>query len=157
MVLRLAAIGALMAMLNTANAQTVDLSANSKTPPLAQGDTPAASTAPAPVGAGGLMVFIDPATGKIIQPDAAQVNDLVGRLPQSKTPFVPKPFASAVPGGGVGVLLDESFHSYMVVTRRPDASMVMDCLQDADQVADAIAHGLKTGEILYKKAVLDVQ
>jgi len=116
-----------------------------------------ASIAPAPVGAGGMMIFIDPVTGKIRQPDAADIAELLSQRPPTAATFVAQPFVNPIPGGGVGVKLDSSFENYMVVTKKADGSLLMDCLPDARKAADAVANGLKSGEILRKKEVLDVQ
>src|SRR5450631_4533602 len=114
-----------------------------------------ASIAPAPVGAGGMMIFIDPATGKFRQPDAADIAELLSHSPPPKAAFVAQPRVN--PNGGIAIMLDSSFENYMVVTKKPDGSLLMDCLPDAKKAADAVANGLKSGEILRKKEVLDVQ
>ncbi len=114
---------------------------------------------PSPTSAGGVMVFIDPLTGKTREPDAGEVEQLLRQralaLPQSSL-NAPSSTIS-VPGGGVGLMLDDSFHNYMVVTRKPDGTLLMDCLPDGKAAADAVTNGLSTGEILHKKEVLDVQ
>lgn len=117
---------------------------------------------PPPASAAGVMVFIDPLTGKTRQPEAGEVEQLLQQrastLPQSSLAS-PTSQAStfSVPGGGVGLMLDDSFHSYMVVTRKPDGTVLMDCLPDGKAAADAVTNGLSTGEILHKKEALDVQ
>jgi hypothetical protein len=123
-----------------------------------EGATPQAATPPSE-SAGGVMVFIDPVTGKTRQPEAGEVEQLLQQrapaLPQSSLTSPSSTFN--VPGGGVGLMLDDSFHSYMVVTRKPDGTMLMDCLPDGKAAADAVTNGLSTGEILHKKEALDVQ
>jgi hypothetical protein len=123
-------------------------------PPIA---TPQVTATPSPAGAGGMLIFIDPATGKIRQPDAADINELLQQRAQPQSTFVARPFVSSAPGGGIGVKLDESFHSYMVATKKPDGGLVMDCLPDAKKAADAVASGLNAGETVHRKESLDVQ
>lgn len=123
-----------------------------------KGATSRAATPPSE-SAGGVMVFIDPLTGKIRQPEPGEVEQLLQQralaLPQSSLTSPSSTFN--VPGGGVGLMLDDSFDSYMVVTRKPDGSLLMDCLPDGKAAAEAVTKGLSTGEILHKKEVLDVQ
>ena len=64
----------------------------------------AASVVPVP-SAGGLTVFIDPATGKVRQPDPSEIGDLLGRQPLAIT-ALPPVVQRALPGGGFGVMLD---------------------------------------------------
>jgi hypothetical protein len=142
---------------SVAGAQFVSQPTDGKTTSEAPKNALPATIAPSPAGAGGLMIFIDPLTGKIRQPDAADISELLSLRPQPQTPFIARPFVSPTPGGGVGVMLDDSFHNYMVVTKKPDGSLLMDCLPDAGAAADALANGLKSGETLHKKEVLDVQ
>jgi hypothetical protein len=118
-----------------------------------------ASAVSAQVAAGGAMVFIDPVTKQIRQPEPGEVEQLMAK-PTAQSPknaSVAQPVMSLVPGGGVGIVLDESTHSYMVVTRRPDGTTLMDCLPSAQQAADAVRNGLSTGEILHGNEVHDVQ
>lgn len=143
--------------ISVASAQLASPPADDKTPSGAPNSKPSATAARVPANAGGMLIFIDPATGKIRQPDAADVNELLLANPQSQTPFVARPFVSSVPGGGVGVALDDSFQSYMVVTKKADGTLLMDCLPDGRKAADAVTSGLNSGEILRKKEVLDVQ
>jgi hypothetical protein len=112
----------------------------------------------APAGTGGVMVFIDPVTKQMRQPLPGEVEQLLGTpvTPPSKNTSVAQPVMSLVPGGGVSVVLDESTHSYMVVTKKADGTMLMDCLPSAQQATDAVMNGLSTGEILHGKEVHDV-
>lgn len=82
----------------------------------------------------GVVVFIDPATGKIRQPDASEIGGLAapGSVP-IRTPDAP---LLQGPGGAVGVKLGEDSLTYMVVTRSPDGKLDMDCVT-GDKAANA--------------------
>ena len=94
--------------------------------------------APAP-GAAGVMVFIDPVTGRIVQPTEAQMGRLA-RSPQA----VPKAKAPVVtiqgPGGAVGMMLGPESLSYSIATRTVDGKIALDCVT-GDQAADRIVAG----------------
>jgi hypothetical protein len=106
--------------------------------------------------AGGLVVFIDPVTGKIRQPDAAEIGQLVS--PGGVKVQPPKPLVQvALPGGGFMVKLDSSFESYSVVTRSPDGKLVMDCVTGEKAAKNAITNGVKPSEKPEAKEALDVQ
>jgi hypothetical protein len=101
---------------------------------------PGARSAPA---AGGLVVFIDPVTGKIRQPSAAEIGSLVSP-PAAVTPLAVKPLVTITgPGGAVGVVLDSSFDSYMVVTKKPDGKLAMDCVVGGKKADEAVSAGAK--------------
>ena len=141
---------------SVANAQFVSHSPDKQTLAGRSG----AQASPAAPGAGwGLMVFIDPVTGKIRQPDAEDIRALQAQQPVAlrSAAMAAGPLPYALPGGGVGVKLDESFHNYVVVTKKPNGSLLMDCVPGAEKAADAVAKGLQTGETSHKKEVLDVQ
>jgi hypothetical protein len=92
---------------------------------------PSAGKEPAkkPAGAtNGVVVFIDPATGQIRQPDASEIGGLVTPAgPAPKAP-VPAPALIQGPGGAVGARLSEDSLTYMVVTAAPDGKLAMDCV-----------------------------
>lgn len=99
---------------------------------------PAASTPAA--GAGGAMVFIDPATGKIVQPTAAQIGTLVPSPtgdPASKPPVV----MIQGPGGAVGIVLTPESFSYSVATRTADGKIAMDCVTGDKAAAGRVPAG----------------
>jgi len=103
-------------------------------------ETKAIQAAPAPAAnAGGAMVFIDPATGKIVQPTDAQIGALAP-TPQGD----PKPKAPVVtiqgPGGAVGIVLTPESFSYSIATRTADGNIAMDCVTGS-QAADKIVAG----------------
>jgi hypothetical protein len=156
MVLTAAAAAALVAPV--ASAQFASQPADGETPWQAPKSAQPAAIAPSPAGAGGLMIFVDPVTRKIRQPDAADIRELLSLPARPQTTFAARVLEfKSIPGGGVGVMLDDSFLNYMVVTKKPDGSLLMECLPDAKKATEAVTNGLKSGEILHKKEVLDVQ
>jgi hypothetical protein len=96
----------------------------------------------APAGKG-LVVFIDPVTGKIRQPEAAEIGGLVPP-PAAVAPPVESPLVMKIgPGGAVGVVLDSRFESYMVVTKTPDGKLAMDCVAGRKKADEAVSAGAK--------------
>ena len=87
-----------------------------------------------PAGGGGLVVFKDPATGELRQPDADEIRAL---LPAPRPPgsLTQRPMAM----GGFAVMLDSSFDSFMITKRDPDGSLAFDCLTPQEIVATAKA------------------
>ena len=107
-----------------------------------QAPEPEKRTAPAAPAAGGLVVFIDPVTGKIRQPEAAEIGGLVSPLaaPGAAAPLVETPLVMKYgPAGAVGVVLDSRFESFMVVTKKPDGTLSMDCLDGKKKADEAVA------------------
>jgi hypothetical protein len=87
-------------------------------------------TAGATGASSGVVVFIDPATGQIRQPDASEIEGLVTPA-SSVAPKAPTPAAPAMiqgPGGAVGARLSEDSLTYMVVNTAPDGKLAMDCV-----------------------------
>jgi hypothetical protein len=101
--------------------------------------TPQAAPAPGATAAGA-MVFIDPVTGKIVQPTEAQM----GRLAPSPERAGPKAKAPVVtiqgPGGAVGMMLGPESLSYSIATRASDGKIALDCVT-GDQAAKRIVAG----------------
>jgi hypothetical protein len=100
----------------------------------------ALQASPAPrANAAGVMVFIDPATGKMVQPTEAEIGRLA-RSPQegpkAKAPLV----TIQGPGGAVGIVLTPESFSYSVATRTPDGKIALDCVT-GDQAAQRIVAG----------------
>ena len=110
--------------------------------PRAEKKTAAAPAAPAK----GLVVFVDPVTGKIRQPDPAEIGALTAPPAESAT-AKPAPEAPLVmkygPGGAVGVVLDSRYESFMVVTKKPDGTLSMDCVEGARKADETVAGGPK--------------
>src|ERR1041384_4398 len=82
----------------------------------------------------GVVVFIDPATGKIRQPDASEIGALIAPA----GPVTPRTPGTQLqgPGGAVGVKLGAESLTYMVVTKSPDGKLDMDCVT-GDKAANA--------------------
>jgi hypothetical protein len=100
---------------------------------------------PAPgANAAGAMVFIDPATGKIVQPTDAQVGALTLAPPPQAGPKAKAPVTPAImiqgPGGAVGMVLTPESFNYSIATRTADGKIAMDCVTGG-QAADRIAAG----------------
>jgi hypothetical protein len=112
--------------------------------------TPKAAPATAPQ-AGGLVVFIDPVTGQIRQPDAAEIGALTaapqtdgpvqpgGSISQRHAPVVHREFRT--PSGVIGVKLGDESLSYMVVTKTADGKLAEDCVNGVDAAATAVSKG----------------
>ncbi len=118
---------------------------------------------PAPT-SGGAVVFIDPVTHQIRQPDPSEI----GALTQPPANTVTSSQAAAPvmiygPGAAVGVKLDDSTMSYMVVTKKDDGKLDMDCVTGDKAAADALSHPKATAVpakpviAVQKKEPLDVQ
>jgi len=91
------------------------------------------------VPAGGVVVFIDPATGKIRQPDASEIGGLVP--PAGPAPKALAPALIQGPGGAVGVRLGEDSLAYMVVTAAPDGKLATDCVTGDKAAAARVTAG----------------
>jgi hypothetical protein len=90
----------------------------------------------------GLVVFVDPVTGKIRQPDAGEIGALVA-LPAAagtSAPLVEKPLVMKYgPAGAVGVVLDSRFETFMVATKGPDGKLSTDCVDGKRKAEEAVA------------------
>jgi hypothetical protein len=138
-------------------AQAVPPPSDAKKAPVAEKKAAPPPGEPGARAAGGLVVFIDPVTGKIRQPDAAEIGSLVSP-PAAVTPLVIKPLVTwTLPGGAVGVVLDSSFDSYMVVTKKPDGKLAMDCVVGGKKADEAVATGVKGAKKPDDKEALDVR
>jgi hypothetical protein len=106
--------------------------------------------APAPPSAG-VVVFIDPATGQIRQPEAAEIGTLsapsaspqtagginAAAAAQRHTPDEHREFRGA--GGAIGVKLGDDSLSYMVVSKTSDGKLAEDCVTGADAAAALVS------------------
>lgn len=110
-------------------------------------ETASSSVTPQPAGEAdaGLVVFIDPVTGQIRQPDAAEIGTL--SPPNTRKAGETKP-AQPFPmkGGGVGMALDPSFDSSVVVTKTAGGKMKTDCVVGQDAAAALLRGEAKTKE-----------
>src|SRR5580704_1975211 len=96
-------------LLSIFTASAIALAADQPPAPSKQQPVTSGKTA----GATGVVVFIDPATGQIRQPDASEIGTLV---PATGTvaPKAPEAPQLQGPGGAVGVRLSEDSLAYMV-------------------------------------------
>jgi hypothetical protein len=105
---------------------------------------------------GGRVVFIDPATRKIRQPDAAEIGRLVSPAPATARVRAPLTTLTG-PGGAVGVLLDSRFDSLIVATKKPDGTLTMDCVTGDHAAAEALSSGAKAASTAAAQGTLDVR
>jgi len=86
----------------------------------------------------GMVVFVDPVTGKIRQPDAEEIGALTGSRASAQVAIESVPVTINGPGGAVGMKLGDDSLSYMVVTRTPDGKLAEDCVT-GEKAASALA------------------
>jgi hypothetical protein len=113
-----------------------------KTPPAASKDALPQNGQAALPGAG-MVIFIDPATGKIRQPEPGEYEKLVGPAPANQFEKPPLEVKRG-PGGSLAVVLDTSFDSFMVVTKQPDGRLAMRCVTGRTKADAAVAAGAAT-------------
>jgi hypothetical protein len=118
-------------------------------------ETPQAGAQNTP-GAGGLVIFIDPVTKQIRQPEPGEMQQLLGPETQKVVggaPLVRKTLA----GGGVGVVLDSSFDSYTVVTKQPDGKLSMGCVTGERKAEELVSTGAPVSETVETQEAHDVK
>jgi hypothetical protein len=98
------------------------------------------------------------ADGKAVKPTGAEI----GALSEPKAEAVQsQPALIAGPGGGVGAVLDDSTMMYMIVTKRPDGKLDMDCVTGDKAAANRLANpkpvAVKPDVVAPKKEQLDVK
>jgi hypothetical protein len=93
-----------------------------------------------------MVVFVDPVTGQIRQPDAAEIGALTGvgssNARTALTAPTPAPNMISGPGGAVGVRLGDDSLSYMVVTRTPDGKLAEDCVTGEKAASAVVSKGV---------------
>lgn len=118
-------------------------------------EAPQAQAPPAAT-AGGMVVFIDPVTKKVRQPDAGEMEKLISQ--EKISPLIVRPLTvKAGPGRAVGVVLDRSFDVFMVVTKQPGGKLSMGCVTGQQNAAAAVANGSKAANQAAGKEASDVQ
>ena len=109
----------------------------------------------------GATVFIDPVTHQVRQPSAAEIGALTQGQATASQQVEPAPTMIYPAAGGVGIVLDGSTDSYMVVTKRPDGKLDMDCVTGEKAAANRLANpkpaAAKPVVAAPKKEVLDVK
>jgi hypothetical protein len=93
-----------------------------------------------PAGAGGLVVFVDPVTGQLVQPSAEDIGKLVGPPAPQVAPKAPLTFIYG-PGNTVGITLPPELFSYAVATITPEGKLTLDCVVGDQTAAGRIAGG----------------
>jgi hypothetical protein len=112
-----------------------------------------AGTAPAPAASSGMTVFLDPATGQIRQPDASEISALVGDGSVNRSAaLAAQPQTFRGPGNAIGMVLDRSMESFMVITKAPDGKLIESCVVGPG-AAEASVKGAKAAPV--KKEALD--
>jgi hypothetical protein len=118
---------------------------------------PEAKPAPA-----GVLVFVDPVTHEIRPPLPGEVEQLTGLQVQSLQTVTSEQQAArqfATSSGAVGLKLDDSYATFMVVTKGPDGKLTMTEGNNADAekaVKNGAAAPVKS-ELTVKKGVPDVK
>jgi hypothetical protein len=101
---------------------------------------PQATPAPG-ANAAGVMVFIDPATGKMVQPTEAQIGSLAPSPAPQAGPKAKAPVVTIQgPGGAVGMVLGPESLSYSIATRTADGKIALDCVT-GNQAAERMVAG----------------
>ncbi len=113
-----------------------------------QSSPPATPFTPAAATPAGMTIFVDPRTRAPRQPDAADLARFRAQHPQPKASSAPQ--VRKNPNGGTVAVLDDSFGSYMVATRKTDGTIVAQCMPDARSAAASVRVGLESGEVLVK-------
>ncbi|MBK9062771.1 MAG: hypothetical protein IPL89_06190 [Acidobacteria bacterium] len=120
-------------------------------PPPEKKAAPAREGSAAP--AQGLVVFIDPVTGKIRQPEPSEIGALTAPPAATAAPAVEPPLLMKIgPGGAVGVVLDSRYESFVVVTKKPDGTLATECVTGGRSADAAVAAAAKPAERKTKEA-----
>jgi hypothetical protein len=88
----------------------------------------------------GVMMFIDPATGKIVEPTASQLAAAPGATGGNLQPKAPLVFRQG-PGGTVGLLLDQGAFLHSVATRSADGKLVVECVAGSEAAEQRVTSG----------------
>jgi hypothetical protein len=112
---------------------------------------PSETQAPAatPSSGGGQRAFIDPATGKLREPEPGEVEALLPAAPRTmRAAVAPKEIAG--PGGAIGVAVPEEAMSYSVATLNPDGTVSTECVTGKAK-AEALVKSAATAKKTTKK------
>jgi hypothetical protein len=97
-----------------------------------------ADAKPAPA-AGGMRVFIDPATGKIRPPEQEDIQRLTALRAARATALAAPPQPLKGPGGAIGLKLDESHMVYSVARKNADGTVSFECVDGSANAAKALS------------------
>jgi hypothetical protein len=94
-----------------------------------------------PAGSSGVVVFVDPATGNIVEPSAEQIQTLTGA---SQPPVGSKAPLMMIQGPGttVGIVMPPESYSYAIATVGPEGKLTLDCVTGEKTAADRVAPGV---------------
>ncbi len=99
--------------------------------------TPKVQPAKSDKGAGGLRVFMDPATGKVREAEKVDFERMAPRPAALRS--APAVSQTVELNGMVGMRLDDSQMSYSVATKNPDGTISMECVQGAADARKVVA------------------
>jgi hypothetical protein len=141
--------------LSSAYGQATPVTANGNQPPKTEKSAPAPKVAPK-VSAPGMVVFKDPVTGQIRQPNAGEIEELL----QSANPVQSLAIRRGAqtitgPGTAVGIRLDDSYMTSMVMTKGADGKLEMECVTGAKNATDAGLSPVKPVKPTPKKEILN--
>jgi hypothetical protein len=100
----------------------------------------APTNAPRPAAGAGVVVFIDPATGKIVQPSAEELGTTVAPQGAAVAPKAPVTVIQG-PGNTIGVLAPPESFSYAVAVRTADGKLATDCVTGEKAASERLAAG----------------
>ena len=119
----------------------------------------AAPAKPAPA-ASGVVVFKDPVTGQIRQPEAAEIRQLLQQAPVGKAAPMQTEAVRHLSGprGEVGMTLPESSMISVVVTKGADGKLATECVGGGQAAAAArVTAGATASKKVENKEALDVK
>jgi len=122
-----------------------------------KGAAAAPATKPA---AGGVVVFKDPVTGTIRQPDAAEIGQLQQQAAAAKTSMVTGATVQQIQGAGrgVGMMLPEDSMVSIVATKGADGKVTTQCVGGGQTAAAAkVAAGAQASKTPQTKEAPDVK
>ena len=102
------------------------------------------STSPQPP-AQGIRVFIDPATGKIREPEQEEIRQLTPAAPAMAAHMAASGASLQGPGNAVGMRLDDSQMVYSVATKNADGTISFECVTGADNAGKTLSSKPKEG------------
>ncbi len=110
-------------------------------PSAAAGSVRKAADTPKSPARGGVLVFIDPSTGKIVQPNESDIHRLFGTQDEPRPAVSSQELYIQGPGSAVGVRLDPSSFSYAMATRTPDGKIALDCVTGERAANSRVSEG----------------
>jgi hypothetical protein len=90
----------------------------------------------------GVKIFIDPKTGKVVEPTAAQIGAASPAAGGNAAPKAPIVFRHG-PGATVGIVLDPASFQYSVATRTVDGKLAVECVTGSEAAEQRVKSGTK--------------